>query len=59
MFVNSIDEFVLRCYERVESVARQISNDLSLAFRNMDITNRNIILKQASIALKVVIKKCT
>ena len=59
VFVNSIDEFVLRCYERVESVARQISNDLSLAFRNMDITNRNIILKQASIALKAVIKKCT
>jgi len=59
VFVNWIDEFVLRCYERVESVARQISNDLSLAFRNMDITNRNIILKQASIALKAVIKKCT
>ena len=47
VFVNSIDEFVLRCYERIESVARQIDRDLTLAYTLIDIKSRNNILKRA------------
>ena len=58
MFVIWIDEFVLRCYERVESVARQIDRDLTSAYGLIDITNRNLVLKHATIELKKAIKSC-
>ena len=49
MFVNSIDEFVLCCYEHIESVAHQIDRDLTLAYTLIDIKSRNNILKCAGV----------
>ena len=58
MFENEIDEFVLWFYNRIESVARQIDRDLTLAYTFIDIKSRNNILKRAVVLLKQNIKKC-
>ena len=58
MFENEIDEFVLWFYNRIESVARQIDRDLTLAYTLIDIKSRNNILKRAVVLLKQSIKKC-
>jgi len=58
VFVNSIDEFVLCCYERIKTVPQQIDRDLTLAYTLIDIKSHNNILKRAVVLLKQSIKKC-
>ena len=58
MFTSEIDGFVLWVYNRLESVARQIDRDLTSAYGLIDITNRNLVLKHATIELKKAIKSC-
>jgi hypothetical protein len=61
VFVYDIDEFVLRMYERIESVARYIDNTLPNAFMSTlsDMTIRNAILKRVSLNLQKCVKQCS
>ena len=61
VFVYDIDDFTLRVYERIESIAKLVDNELPRAFMatNNDIEGKYTILKDASIALQKCIKGCT
>jgi len=61
ILIFDIEEFVLRVYERIESIARHIGTELPQAFMetNMDIDGKYMVLKNTSIALQKCIKGCS